>query len=250
MVSLRLSAWLLGLLSTLATIARAEPNVTVRVAVASNFAQSFDTLMARAPQTISSGLSVSVGSTGKLYSQIVHGAPFDVFLAADTERPQKLLQKGLTARPSVVVYARGTLVAVSQQPWPQASPAKWLNSVNTLVIANPRLAPYGRAAQQVLHRLAVNTGDKNLIRAESIAQALQFFVAGDVPVAFISNAQVRLLETDQAKIWTVPSHLYEPILQGMVLLKDASRAEALYRYLQSDTVATQIQQMGYQCIRC
>lgn len=240
---------LLALLLQQATAAHAG---VVAVAVAANFST---TLAALAPGfTAATGhtLRVSAGSTGKLASQIVAGAPFDVLLAADDDTPQKLIGSGHAVAGSQITYATGELVLWSAQPGLVDPQGAVLASgrFNKLAIANPKLAPYGLAALQVLQAKGLhNTLAPKLVTGDSIAQAYQFIVTGNAALGFVALSQV--LQPGQpiaGSHWRVPANLYSTIRQDAVLLQPAAQqpaAAALLAYLQTAAAKALIQQHGY-----
>lgn len=161
------------------------------------------------------------GSTGKLAQQILYGAPFDVFVAADAERPQRLLTAG-KAR-SCATFQTGRLVVWA----PVALPADWTQA--KLSMAEPRLAPYGLAAQQSLQSRGVwEQQQGRLIRGQNVSQAMQFAASGHVDAALISLAQARHANSGVYAIIDPDQHA--PIRHQVCLLKTAHPgAENLYR---------------------
>lgn len=202
---------------------------TLRVAVAAN-AQFVAEKLAEAFKK-QSGIEAQliVSSSGKLTTQIEQGAPFDVFLSADMKYPQELYQKKMTiAAPKI--YAYGALVI-----WTKANVVlnKNLSGLNTaaikkIAIANPKLAPYGTAAEEAMQKTnTFATLKPKLVYGESIAQVNQYLLAGAVDAAFTAKSVV--LDPAQKGIgrWTeVDSKLYHPIAQGVVVLK-ASKGQSL-----------------------
>lgn len=224
----------------------------VAVAVAANFNT---TLAALAPGfTAATGhtLRVSAGSTGKLANQIVAGAPFDVLLAADAETPQKLVTSGHAVVGSTVTYAIGELVLWSAQPGlvdPQGAVLA-SDRFQKLAIANPKLAPYGQAALQVLQAKGLHSMlAPKLVMGDSLAQTYQFTVTGNAELGFVALSQV--LQPGQpiaGSFWRVPATLYSTIRQDAVLLKPGLQqpaAAALLAYLQTAAAKALIQQHGY-----
>src|SRR5690606_31179014 len=130
-------------------------------------------------------LVASFGSTGQLYAQISHGAPFDVFLSADDSSPQKLIASGDAANDSYFIYARGRLALWSATAGYVDSEGAILNTTafTRLAIANPKTAPYGQAAMDALTKLnLLNQVQPLLVQGESIAQTQQFIASGNVPL--------------------------------------------------------------------
>lgn len=239
-------ALLFGLLTNLAA---AEE---VHVAVAANFAAPMERIAAEFARDTGNKALVSAGGTGKLYSQINNGAPFEVFLSADEATPAKLEQEGLGVAGSRFTYAIGKLVLWSSKPGhvdPQGEVLK-KGDFRHLAIANPKLAPYGRAAQEVLEKRGVwQQLQSRLVFGENIAQAHQFVSSGNAELGFVALSQIRQDSAEhQGSFWLVPQALYAPIRQDAILLargKGKTAAEQLLKYLKSDKAATIIKRYGY-----
>ena len=194
-------------------------------------------------------LRVATASTGKLYAQIVNGAPFDVLLAADRERPQLLEESGAAVRGSRFTYAEGQLVLWSRQVDDCRGTLDGMES-GKLAIANPATAPYGLAAQQFLERegLWIALGPR-LVKGESVIQALQFAATGNATLGFVAES---LLLSDAVPeprcTWEVPATNHEPIEQQAVLLRRAANnadAAAFLAFLQSPEAREIISRHGY-----
>jgi len=219
------------------------------VAVASNFTAAARTLADEFQRHSGHKVVLVSGSTGKQYAQIVHGAPFDVFLAADSRRPQRLEREKRTAPGSRFTYAFGRLVLWSPDPALVDEQGLVLVSgqFDHLAIANPRLAPYGRAARQVLQALHLWDGQQSrLVQGENIGQAHQFVRSGNAELGLLAYSQV--LQDDgrpQGSLWFVPDNLYEPIEQQAVLLRDGPVARAFLNYLKGREARSLIRQFGY-----
>ncbi|WP_293268286.1 molybdate ABC transporter substrate-binding protein [Neptunomonas sp.] len=219
----------------------------IRIAVASNFTAAAKALAVSFTERTGHQVQVSSGSTGKLYIQIRQGAPFDLLLAADIERPQRLHTEGYaTNRP--FIYATGQLVLWSRDLSNIVDGIDILksDSIKRLAIANAKTAPYGKAAQQVLDNLMATRRTWKLIRGDNIAQTYQFAASGNVDAAFVARAQTVLDKRGYS--WAVPQVLYNPIHQGAIILKHAANkpaANAFYRFLQSDEAKSVIQHYGY-----
>ena len=170
--------------------AQADPVV---VAVAANFAGPLAKLGEGFTAATGHRLTLIAGSTGKFYSQIVAGAPFEVLIAADDETPKKLIHQGLAVAGSNFTYAIGVLVLWSATPGYVDDQGAVLRAAkfSKLAIANPKLAPYGRAGMEVLKALGLSdaVGPK-LVTAESIAQAYQFVATGNAELGFVALSQV------------------------------------------------------------
>ncbi|WP_100643010.1 molybdate ABC transporter substrate-binding protein [Alteromonas facilis] len=239
--------WLLPLICVLnISLAQAE---TLRVAVAANFAPVANDIFSRFTQQREITIEISIGSTGALYAQIIHGAPFDLFLAADTKRPAALEQKDLIAPNSRVTYAQGLLAIWSQDGLPssleEAQIAHWLRSSERLVIANVITAPYGAAALQVLQHLDIETDAiTQLVQANNVMQAVQYIDSGNARRSLVAYHLVK----DKQGVVLLPTHLYLPIEQQLVVLKRSKyQAEsfALAEYLLSNSVRADLHNRGF-----
>lgn len=204
--------------------------------------------------TRETGVSVSIssGSTGKLYSQIVHGAPYDVFFAANIDEPLRLETHGYTVNGRRDTYAFGKLVLLSNKRNNLATDWRAALIENTplrIAIANPEIAPYGRAAEDVLSKLDLLTNPKlKIIRAENVGQAFAFAATGNVDFAFVALSQVKSQAKSTLNYWIVPPEYYTPIAQQMVLLKRAKAnpgADKFYQFLLRDTSKSTIEGLGY-----
>jgi molybdate transport system substrate-binding protein len=224
----------------------------VHVAVAANFAAP----MARIGQAFTAAtghtLQLSSGSTGKFFAQIVAGAPFEVLLAADEQTPKMLVDAGHAVADSRFTYAAGRLVLWSATPGLVDGQGAVLASgrFTHLAIANPKLAPYGRAAMQVLRaRGLADALAPRLVTGESVAQTFQFVATGNAELGFVALSQLRLPGKAAAgSAWLVPSALHAPIQQDAVLLKAGEgnpAALALLAYLRSAPARALMQTFGY-----
>ncbi|RMG58342.1 MAG: molybdate ABC transporter substrate-binding protein [Gammaproteobacteria bacterium] len=234
----------------LAGAAAAGPNEPLRVAVASNFLPVARALAERFEQAQGQQVVLVPGATGRLYAQIRHGAPFDVFLAADRERPERLEREGLAVKDTRQTYAVGRLVLWSPDPQRIGDPQQTLSRADfhRLAIANPRLAPYGRAAQQTLQRLGLwQALSRKLVRGENIAQAFHFVRSGNAELGFIAAAQWQALDAARkGSAWQVPQTLHEPIEQQLVLLRDRPSARAFLEWLRMPEARELIRAGGYE----
>ncbi len=226
----------------------------LRIAVASNFVQPMQALVAAFQEqrnSASAKIQVIGGSTGKQYAQIKHGAPFDLFFAADAERPQLLEQDGLTITDSRRVYAIGHLVlwGPSMQNDADAMDLLSADTFQHLAIANPKLAPYGRAAQEVLVSMQQwEQLQPRLVRGENIAQCYQFVASGNAQLGFVAASQlVDEVRNEQMSgfFWPVPAEMHSPIKQECVLLRDSAPARAFMQFMQSDIARGIIRDHGY-----
>ena len=218
----------------------------VRIAVAANFTAAMKEIAAGFESTSGHRTVVSFGSTGKLYAQIQNGAPFEVFLAADQHRPELLEQKDVAS--ARFTYAIGKLVLWSSDAESVLN-AQVLRDgeFKKFAIANPKTAPYGVGAVEVMRSLGVYEALKpKLVRGENIAQTYQFVATGNAQLGLVALAQVAL--NDKGSRWPVPEALYTPIRQDAVLLKRGKNnpvAQAFLDYLRSDSVRAIVHKYGY-----
>jgi len=237
------------LLYVFLSVAQAE---IVNVAVASNFILPAQQIANRYEQESGHQIKISSGSTGKFFAQIQHGAPFQIFLSADTETPAKLIKEGFAVAQSQKTYAVGKLVLWSANPNLITDGAAVLTNkrLNKMAIANPDLAPYGRAAIETLKQLDQYQQLKSkIVWGENIAQAHQFVLSGNAELGFVSASQViHNGKVTQGSAWLVPDSLYSPILQDAVLLnkgKNSTAAQGFLDYLSTEQAREMIQQFGY-----
>jgi molybdate transport system substrate-binding protein len=224
----------------------------VAVAVAANFAVPLQRIGAGFTAATGHTLKVSAGATGKFYSQIIAGAPFDVLVAADDATLKKLVANGHAVAGSNFTYAIGKLVLWSPQPGYVDDQGAVLaaGKYRHLAIANPKLAPYGAAGLEVLKaRGLADAVTPKLVAAQSIAQAFQFVSTGNAELGFVALSQVIGAGQPAAgSYWLVPPRLYSEIRQGAVLLKAGEKnpaAAALLAYLKSAAAKDQIKSFGY-----
>lgn len=225
---------------------------TVSVAVAANFTAPMQKIAAAFEADTGHKAELSFGATGKFYAQITHGAPFQVLLSADDTTPARLEREGKAVANSRFTYAIGTLVLWSAQPGTVDAKGDVLKSgdFKHLAIANPKLAPYGAAALQVMEKLGVATAlQPRLVQGENIAQTFQFVSTGNAQLGFVALSQVMADgKIRSGSAWQVPASLHEPIRQDAVLLmpgKDSAAASALLTYLRGSKARAIIQSYGY-----
>jgi len=222
----------------------------IHVAAASNFAGAMTVIAQRFEAGTEHKVKLSFGSTGKHYAQIVNGAPFDVFFAADLRRPELLELEGLAVAGNRFTYAVGKLVLWS----PQAALVDEHGGVlehgefRHLAIANPKLAPYGVAAREVLQARGLwDDLEGRLVRGENIGQAFQFVASGNAELGFVARSQLkRPGRVAEGSVWKVPQSLYSPIEQQAVLLKDKEAARAFMSFVRSAAAIRIIRDHGYE----
>lgn len=225
----------------------------VQLAVASNFAQPMQALAAAFHAAGGHRVRVSIGSTGQFHAQILAGAPFDALLAADEQTPARLIASGHAVAGSAFTYAVGRLVLWSARAgWVDADGAVLASpGLRRLAIANPRVAPYGAAAMQVLQsRGLVDALRARLVTAESIAQAYQFVASGNADAGFVALAQLLVPGREAGgSSWRVPASLHAPIRQGAVLLRRGQHkpaALALLDWLRGADARERMRAFGYE----
>ncbi len=250
-----LSAFLFLLLAALPgalPAARAARAAEVQVAVAANFVKPLQAMAAGFRAASGYGLAVIPGSTGKLYAQIVAGAPFEVLLAADQATPARLLAEGHAVPGTAYTYAIGRLALWSRDPARVDRDGAVLarGQFAHLAIANPRLAPYGQAALEVLRaRGLAETLAPRLVMGENIAQTFQFVASGSAELGFVALSQLRdPAHPAGGSAWEVPQALYHPIRQDAVLLGPGAAdpgARALLQWLRSAPARRVLAAYGY-----
>ena len=225
----------------------------VQVAVAANFSAPIQAIAADFEKDTGHKLVASYGATGQFYTQIKNGAPFEVFLSADDTTPQKLESEGATVKGSRFTYAIGTLALWSAKAGYVDAEGRVLkgNHYQHLSIANPKAAPYGLAATQVLAKLGLTDQVKGkLVEGQNITQAYQFVSTGNAELGFVALSQIyKDGKVSGGSAWIVPADLHDPIKQDAVILdkgKDNPAAKALVDYLKGPKAATVIKSYGYQ----
>ena len=274
----------------LAAICATAPAGELTVAVASNFAATLKVLTPHYQQATGDTIHASIGSSGKLATQIIHGAPYDIFLSANGELPAMLVNKQLAVPDSRFTYATGTLALWKPRGHLSALLPQGFDfsMIELVALANPRHAPYGAAAQQVLISMGQwdrLSGQNRLALAESVSQAWHFAASGNVDVAFVALSQIKqvlphnadsepsLQSRKQSRkqsqnqsqnqsqkppqeqvndYWLPPAQWYSPIVQQGVILSHSNNQAAARRFctwLQADPTALRIiQKAGYKIV--
>ncbi len=237
------------LIAALAVAAPAAAAET-QVAVAANFSDPAKEIAAAFTKATGDTAVLSFGSSGAFYTQMAHGAPFEVFLSADVERPQRAEADGLAVPGSRFTYAVGRLVLYSKSPGLVDDKGAVLKSgrFDHLAIADPAAAPYGLAATQVLakHGLTDTLAPK-IVRGSSITQAYQFVATGAAELGFVARSQV--IAVPGGSRWLVPAKNHAPIVQQAVLLKSGAAnpaAAAFVRFLKGREARAIIKRYGYE----
>ena len=218
---------------------------TAHVAVAANFTAAAEKLAEMFEAETGHDLNLSFGATGGLYTQISQAAPFDVFLAADTERPERAIAEGFGVVGTFFVYAEGRLALYAPGRDARLGEALLDGEFEKLAIADPGAAPYGAAAVETLTALGLYEAiEARLVMGENISQTLQFVESGNAEMGFVAASQV----IGKSDVWLVPAELHAPIAQGAVLLKegeDNAAAVAFLDFLRSDGAVAVIEAAGY-----
>lgn len=229
----------------------------VTVAVAANFTAPMQKIAKAFEQDTGHKAQLAFGATGKFYAQIKNAAPFAVLLAADDETPARLEKEGLAVAGTRFTYATGRLALWSKQPNLVDNQGEVLRSnrfeqagIYKIALADPKLAPYGAAAVEVMQGMGVYAHvAPKLVQGDSIGQTYQFVSTENAQLGFVALSQISLdgrIVTGSA--WVVPQQLYTPLKQDAVLLnagKDNAAAIALLKYLQGDKAKAIITRYGY-----
>lgn len=217
-------------------------------AVASNFADVIEELAPRFQKETGHLLRASFGASGKFAAQIENGAPFDLFLSADAESPRRIEEKGLGVEGTRFVYAVGRLALWSPLPGHLDERVIAEGRFSRIAIANPKTAPYGRAAVETMQRLGAWPSPK-VVQGENVAQTFQFVETGNAQFGFIALAQVLSLdEGRRGSYWEVPPNYHAPIRQEAILLKrgaDKGAARAFVEFLKRPDTRAVIARFGY-----
>ena len=229
----------------------------VLVAVAANFTAPMQKIAKAFEQDTGHKAQLAFGATGKFYAQIKNGAPFAVLLAADDETPERLEKEGWAVAGTRFTYAIGRLALWSKQPNLVDDKGEVLRSkhfeklgIYKIAMADPKLAPYGAAAMEVMQGMGVQAHlASKLVQGDSVGQTYQFVSTENAQLGFVALSQISVDgRISQGSAWVVPHHLHTPLKQDAVLLnagKDNAAATALLKYLQGDTAKTIIKSYGY-----
>lgn len=208
----------------------------LRIAVAANFRTTLQAISFQYEARTGQRILLSSASTGALHAQIQHGAPFDLFFAADERSPTLLAQNGIGTQR--FCYAKGKLALIGGDLDDLQDPSL------SLAIANPAIAPYGRAAQDVLaQRRFMRGNERKLIRGNNVAQAYQFLHTGAVDLALVAAAQVP--PSAAQKVTLIPTDWHRPLVQFALVITAGPAVNAYLKWLKSDTVRALIVDAGY-----
>lgn len=221
---------------------------STHVAVAANFTDAAQEIAAAFAKATDHEAVLSFGATGQLYTQITKGAPFEVFLAADDERPALAVQEGYGVKDSVFTYAIGQLVLYSAEAGRVSGPESLKRGdFQKIAVANPTTAPYGTAAVEAMERLGVHAElQPKIVQGQNIGQTYQFVETGNAELGFVALGQVS--QSDAGSRWVVPQDLYEPIRQDAVLLikgENNPAATAFLEFLKGPEAGAIIEKYGY-----
>jgi len=220
----------------------------LHVAVAANFYSTANLIKQQFEKENNDTLIIIRGSTGKLYAQIKHGAPYDIFLAADSKRPALLEQENLILHNSRKTYAIGQLALWSKN---NNKPLEQLkqNNFNKLAIANPKIAPYGQASIDTLKYLGLyNQVIKKLVYGENISQAYQFVQSGSADLGLVALSQIK---NSNYVYWLPPGNSHQALEQQLVILKSSKHPELarrLSQFILSQDIQELVRQQGYETL--
>lgn len=226
---------------------------TLQVAVAANLQSVIKVLQVDFKKKTGIEIQPIIGSSGNLVNQIKNGAPFDVFLSADISFPEALFKAGF-AMDEPVVYTWGNLIVCSDQ---KIDLKDWQNllqkgKVKKIAIANPAIAPYGKAAEEALIKTGImNKVKPKLVYGESIAQVNTYITTGVVTVGFTSQSFIKDVDKSAKLYWApVDASMYTAIQQGMVILKHGKetnfdQAQKFYKYILSPAAKAIFTEYGY-----
>jgi molybdate transport system substrate-binding protein len=220
----------------------------VKVAVAANFTDAVKEIGALFKRASGHTAVFSFGPTGGLYNQITQAAPFEVFLAADQTRPAQALKEGYGVAGTAFTYATGKLVLFSKTEGLKLGEQTLKDGKFTkIAIANPKTAPYGAAAVEVMQKLGVHEALKSrIVEGNNIAQTYQFVDTANAEIGFVAFAQVALKPGGSR--WVVPANMHKTVAQDAVLLKtgaDSDAAKAFVAFLKGPEARKVIEKYGY-----
>ncbi len=231
-----------------------QANEPLRIAVAANFATTMERLAQRYAQQHGVASQISSGSSGKHYAQIRQGAPFDVFFSADNVRTADLEKEGHGETGSRVVYALGRLVLWSPDPGMIPTDGAALlasEQYRRLAMANPRVAPYGAAAQALLEGLDLRLTRGRVVIGQSLGQTLNFVTSGNAEIGFVALSQANIYEREHGagSRWLPPEDSYPAIVQEAIVLSASPQQEAALQLLawmrEDPTARAIIEEDGY-----
>lgn len=241
----------LFLMITLLLTCQKQPAEKITIATAANMQFAMKELVQAFTEETGLECETIISSSGKLTAQIMLGAPYDIFVSADLKYPTTLFENGKTLE-APKVYAYGYLVLWTMKGGSSLGLNKFQSaSIRHIALANPKIAPYGKAAMEILSadNALLSYGDK-LVYGESIAQVNQFIMSQSADVGFTAKSMVMTPEMKGQGYWEeIPSNLYSPIKQGIALLKTnperQSQAQKFYNFLFSAKAKEILDNFGY-----
>lgn len=223
----------------------------VQVAVAANFTKPMEKIAADFAKATGNKAVLSFGATGKFVEQIKNGAPFQILVSADQKSPLKLETETLAVPGTRYTYAIGKLVLWSAKPQfvdDKGIILKTGSDFEHIAIADPKVAPYGKAAMKVMEKMGVlDTLKPKIVQGDSIGQTKEFVASGNAELGFVALSQI--IKETTGSSWMVPQDLYSPLYQDVILLKtgeNSAAAKALLDYLRSDAALAVIKDYGYE----
>jgi molybdate transport system substrate-binding protein len=228
---------ILMLLPAVSMDLRAQEQKVVRVAAAADVKFAMEELSKEFGNKTGTKVDVTTGSSGNFFAQIQGGAPFDLFFSADLDYPKKLEASGSAEPGTLFEYALGQIViwtpansevTVAREGWNALLDAR----IQKIAIANPSLAPYGRAAVSALQKAGIYERVKaKLVNGENISQAAQFVQSGNAQAGIIAHSLAMSPGMKAGQIWEIPADMHPPIEQAAVLLKNAKDKTAALAFL-------------------
>ena len=223
----------------------------LHIGVASNFLMPMNAIKQTFESENNTKIFLSSGSSGSLYSQIVNGAPLDIFLSADQALPKKLENTTKGIKGTRFTYAIGKLLLFSTNKelfdftFPNIILSKKIKYIG---LGNPKYVPYGKAAKEVLKSLNIfNVLEKKLVLSKNVNQVFLMNYFGNLDIGFIAKSDF-IIKNKKGKVWDIPQNLYSPIKQDAILLKNGekkSKARMFLKFLSSDRVKDKLISLGY-----
>ncbi len=245
--------WVFSALTLFASLMVSVVNAEdITIAVASNFTASMKAIVKQFENNSGHKVKLVFGGSGKFYAQIKNGAPFQAFFSADQAKPIALEKQNLILENSRFTYATGRLAL-----WSTAINVADLRVLalrqghyNKLALANSKLAPYGRAAEETLNNLhLIDKTKEKWVKGENISQTYQFLSTGNADLGFVALSQImKNKQITKGSAWIVPEHLHQPIKQDAVILLSGKNSAATIEFMQfmnSEEVKSIIKSYGY-----
>lgn len=236
-------------LSCLCILSGSDDSKIIQVAVASNFSATMNLIVKHFEDQTDYKVYLIYGSTGKHYAQIKQGAPIDLFFAADVRRPKILDDEGLGIFGTRFTYAIGRIILWSADKdfIDPKGDILLSSSVHKIAIANPDLAPYGRAAREFLEHTGIwHKLKMKIVMGENIGQTFHFVNSGNTDLGFVSVSQIKRTKFfNSGSSWEIPDSLYSPILQDAILLKESNVGREFINFVKGPKSKNIILQFGY-----